>query len=210
HFSWLYQAGVHRVLDQMLKDKQLNPFMLVMPSDGLAGDGTGYLPHVVKDYEKWIIEDVFEAINYHFPEISTKSSAFITGLSMGGYGALHLGIKHHQLFDGISAHSAITDLSDFQSFIDEQHQTFISPKNIQEARIIDYAQKFKENIPPLRFDCGVEDRLIESNRKLHKQLEQDQIDHKYEEFSGSHNYEYWTTHISRSFSFFQEIINWHQ
>lgn len=116
HFSWLYQAGVHLVLDKMMEDKLIGPFMLVMPSDGLRGDGSGYLPHRDRDYEKWIIEDVFAAINFHFNEITPKSPAFISGLSMGGFGALRLGMKFHDIFSGISAHSAITDLDDYQTF----------------------------------------------------------------------------------------------
>jgi enterochelin esterase-like enzyme len=52
----------------------------------------------------------------------------------------------------------------------------------------------------------VDDRLIESNRKLHQQLSDAEIEHIYEEFEGIHNYEYWTKHIADSFAFFQELL----
>jgi len=63
HFSWLFQAGAHLVLDRMIKKSKIEPFMLVMPSDGLTGDGSGYLPHSPSDknHEKWIVDYVIEA-----------------------------------------------------------------------------------------------------------------------------------------------------
>ena len=70
HFSWLYQAGAHLVLEKLIAEDKIAPLMLVMPSDGLTGDGSGYLPHLSKDHENWIMQDVIEAINYHFHEIS--------------------------------------------------------------------------------------------------------------------------------------------
>lgn len=204
HFSWLFQAGAHRVLEQMIEDKKIEPFILVMPSDGLTGDGSGYLPHLDKDHEKWIVEDVIAAIKFHFTEITGHSLAFISGLSMGGYGALRLGIKYHNIFAGISAHSAITDLDDLQTFIDEDIRTYLTSDTIKESTIIGSAIKYRDFLPPIRIDCGADDRLIESNRRLHRQLNEAGIHHLYEEFEGMHNYAYWSRHIGDSFAFFQK------
>ncbi|NND33525.1 MAG: prolyl oligopeptidase family serine peptidase, partial [Saprospiraceae bacterium] len=170
HFSWLYQAGAHTVLEKLMAEKQLGPFMLVMPSDGLTGDGSGYLEHENKNHEAWIVEDVLLAIKHHFSEITERSRIFISGLSMGGYGALRLGIKYHQIFSGISAHSSITDLDDFQTFIEEDIRSKISEQTIHESSVVYNALKYRDHLPPLRFDCGVEDQLIESNRSLHALL----------------------------------------
>ncbi|MBK8503905.1 MAG: prolyl oligopeptidase family serine peptidase [Saprospiraceae bacterium] len=206
HFSWLYQAGVHLVLEQMIFEKKIDPFILVMPSDGLTGDGSGYLPHLEKNHEKWIVEDVISAIHYHFEEIAEQSLAFISGLSMGGYGALRLGMKYHEIFKGISAHSSITDLDDLQTFIDEDSRGPLSDDTIRQSAILTNAIKYQATLPPLRFDCGADDRLIESNRKLHQQLSDAGIEHIHEEFEGIHNYEYWTKHIADSFAYFQQFL----
>lgn len=37
--------------------------VLVMPSDGLFGDGSGYFNHGDKDFEKWIVKDVIGLIS---------------------------------------------------------------------------------------------------------------------------------------------------
>ena len=206
HFSWLYQAGAHLVLDQMITGQKMDPFILVMPSDGLTGDGSGYLPHFAKDHEKWIIDDVISAIHFYFREITSQSLAFISGLSMGGYGALRLGIKYHRIFHSISAHSSITDLDDLQTFIDEDSKRPLSDETINQSAIIANAIQYRDTLPPLRFDCGKDDRLIESNRKLHQQLNTAKIKHVYQEFEGIHNYEYWSKHIADSFAYFQQLL----
>jgi putative tributyrin esterase len=44
--------------------------------------------------------------------------------------------------------------------------------------------KKRERLPPLRFDCGDTDLLIEHNWELHRALVEQGIPHEYEEFSG--------------------------
>src|SRR5690348_3949822 len=108
-WAWAYKAGVHLQTMQMINAGELPPMMLVMPSDGLWGDGSAYLPHNGYDFEKWITEDVVHVIEY-LTETDKVPSLFIAGLSMGGFGALRIGTKYHQQFKGAAAHSAITNL----------------------------------------------------------------------------------------------------
>ena len=56
-------------------------------------------------------------------------------------------------------------------------------------------------LPALRFDCGTEDFLLESNRTLHKELTELGIPHEYEEFPGDHNWEYWDEHVQEAIAF---------
>jgi tetratricopeptide (TPR) repeat protein len=58
------------------------------------------------------------------------------------------------------------------------------------------------NLPPIRFDCGTEDFLIEPNRELHRGLTAAGIPHRYEEFAGAHTWDYWEQHLPRSLRFF--------
>ena len=59
-----------------------------------------------------------------------------------------------------------------------------------------------QKLPPLRFDCGTEDQLLEYNRALHRDLLAAQIPHVYEEFSGAHTWDYWHEHLADSLRFF--------
>ena len=64
----------------------------------------------------------------------------------------------------------------------------------------------KESLPPVRFDCGKDDLLIEHNRKLHKKLKNANINHIYQEFEGAHEWEYWQEHIKETLLFFNQNI----
>jgi len=63
----------------------------------------------------------------------------------------------------------------------------------------------KESLPPIRFDCGINDLLIEHNRVLHHKLTKAKIDHNYQEFEGSHKWKYWQDHIKDTFLFFNDL-----
>ena len=110
HWAWTLKAGVHRTCQRLIDDRKIRPIVLVMPSDGLYADGSAYIPHMTLDYEKWIVEDVLQVVREQVPSVTGKSPFFITGLSMGGFGALRLGSKYPHLFNafsGLTLHKAL-------------------------------------------------------------------------------------------------------
>ena len=204
-WEWSQKGGVHIAAWEMIQRKELKPMVLAMPSDGLWGDGSGYVPHNGLDFEKWIVEDVPKAVIESVEAISEKSDLYISGLSMGGFGALRLGIKYADKFKAVSAHSSITELGQMSMFVEESLKEY-EQKNRQEESVIELALERKDNLPKLRFDCGTEDLLIDQNRLLHEQLNKAQILHDYKEFSGGHEWSYWQEHIKDSLLFFNKFI----
>ncbi len=202
---WSQKAGVHLTAWDMIQKKELEPMAIAMPSDGLWGDGSGYLPHSDYDFEKWIVEDVINAVIENVEAISGKSDLFISGLSMGGFGALRLGIKYSDKFKAVSAHSSITEIGQMPLFVEESLKDY-EQRNKQEESVLEMALNKKEHLPKLRFDCGTEDLLINYNRFLHDQLNKAQIAHEYEEFPGGHEWGYWHEHIKDSLLFFNKFV----
>ena len=92
-WNWWLNGDVDSVATEMLRDGKMLPMMIAMPSDGLWGDGSGYVPHAHADYEKWIVDDIPRCLRELFPQLH-PGKFFIAGLSMGGYGALRLGMKY--------------------------------------------------------------------------------------------------------------------
>ncbi|MBC7890758.1 MAG: esterase family protein, partial [Sphingobacteriaceae bacterium] len=45
HWAWALQGGAHVVARDLIAAKRIRPTVLAMPSDGLWGDGSGYLTH---------------------------------------------------------------------------------------------------------------------------------------------------------------------
>jgi len=204
-WSWALKAGVHRTARHMIQAGAISPMAIAMPSDGLWGDGSGYLPHHNLDFEKWIVEDVPMAVSEAATSITEGSPLFISGLSMGGFGALRLGIKYQQQFAGISTHSAITAVEQMNLFVEEPIDGY-KQKETSEESVWKVIQSCNGRVPPLRFDCGTEDLLTEHNRKLHGQLTEAGIDHQYQEFPGGHEWSYWQEHVAETLLFFNNLL----
>jgi len=202
HWSWALNAGAHVSLQHMIEKSEIEPHVLVMPSDGLWGDGSAYVTHADADYEKWIAEELPALIRSEEACVDENSNFFIGGLSMGGWGAMWLGIRNSHVFSAISAHSAITHLDEMKLFVEEDWSGYIAKHSVHS--IIGLLENRKNELPALRFDCGTSDLLIEGNRKLDAYLQTQSLDYIYEEFEGGHEWPYWEEHVKRSYTFFNE------
>lgn len=202
HWAWAMKGNVHKTAQKLVNDGKIKPMILVMPSDGLYGDGSGYVPHKTADYEKWIIEDVIQVVKEQFVQATDNSPVFITGLSMGGFGAMRLGAKYSSVFKAFSGLSSITHFDQIGEFVADFKQ--LQEDALEQDGVLEWILKNKNVLPPFRFDCGSEDILIEYNRKLHAELKKQGIPHFYEEFPGGHSWEYWTEHIAETLLFFNQ------
>lgn len=205
HWVWSQLGGVHDVYETLRK-AGLPECILVMPSDGGHQEGSGYLPLENANYEKWVVEDVIDAVIQTQPQCSSRSRKYITGLSMGGYGAMRLGAKYPSVFSGISAHSSITKLDDFVHFVCEK--TLEPMRNNSDefnGDVFDTLCAQKEQLPPLRIDCGKDDVLFDANLTLVDKLEKTGVSFSFDSFPGEHAWEYWHEHVAKSLQFFADI-----
>lgn len=200
HWIWAGMGKAHTTLQVLIDAGEVSPMILAMPSDGLWGDGSAYLKHHGKDFEKWIVDEVPRLVS-EVTGNASNAALFIAGLSMGGYGALRIGATYPERFRAFAGHSSITRLSEMGSFIEEPLEDY---GNIDEtdSAVITAMVRNKEMLPPFHFDCGVDDPLIESNRALHAELREAGIECSYQEFPGAHEWPYWIEHIRETFRFF--------
>lgn len=205
-WSWSLSGGVHISVLELIKKKLIPPMVIAMPSDGLWGDGSAYLPHNNFDFENWIAEDVPAAIKKCIPEVTDESKTFIGGLSMGGFGAFKVGVKYHQIFTAIAAHSAITNLQQMKLFVEENIENYLQEDKTEED-VLATILKNKDHLPAISFDCGLSDCLLENNRFLHQQLVENNITHEYEEYEGGHEWIYWQEHVVDSILFFSRFLS---
>ena len=205
HWVWPFKGGAHITANEMIAAGEIKPLAIAMPSDGLWCEGSGYLPHKLADYEAWIVEDVPDAVVENCPAVTVQSKRFIAGLSMGGYGALRLGAKHADRYSAISGHSSITDFQQLEKFVVEplDAYTLADSEGLSAAY---WMEKNAATLPPLRFDCGADDVLIEENRQLHNELNESGITHEYEEFAGEHSWDYWIEHLRNTLRFVSQYV----
>jgi putative tributyrin esterase len=200
-WSWPYSSGVHLQANELIQRGELPSMIIAMPSDGLWGDGSAFLQISNYNFEKWIAEDVPDALVESIKGAKKESPLFISGLSMGGFGALRIGAKYAPKFKAISAHSPITSIPQIKFFAEESLKLYIQ-NNIIDEDVFETFMHYRSTLPPIRFDCGTNDLLINYNRSLHKKMANESIPHLYEENPGGHEWLYWSKHIIRSLKFF--------
>lgn len=206
-WAWALKGGAHVVARGLLAAGEIRPVALAMPSDGLWGDGSGYLTHRAADYERWIVEEVPALLREQLPAVSENSPVFLAGLSMGGYGALRLGAKYAAQFQGFSGLSSITRFEELGDFFENGDLSRLRAEGVIEENAIDVLLENRHRLPPFRFDCGLADPLLESNRTLHRQLTEAGLPHGYFEYEGGHEWPYWHGHLGDTLRFFDGLLS---
>jgi putative tributyrin esterase len=202
HWAWANNGGAHRTAARLIERGMMRPMVLAMPSDGMWGSGAGYGRHRNGDYESWIMDEVAIYVPEVLPELDYDPPLLIAGLSMGGYGALRLGAKYGRRVLGISAHSAMTHLTEGGRFMDDPQSGLQTAAHSVGWWLI----RNRATLAPLRFDCGTEDPLVEANRRLHADLTAHGVSHRYQEFPGYHSWDYWALHLPDTLVFFEECL----
>ncbi|HEY2036104.1 MAG TPA: alpha/beta hydrolase-fold protein [Steroidobacteraceae bacterium] len=204
HWAWALKGRAHLTATRLIADGELPPIALVMPSDGLWGDGSGYVPHTGLDAERWIMEEVPALARQLIDGCSERSPLLVAGLSMGGFGALRLAGKHRQRITAAAALSAVTHVTQLGSLIEESMGEWSSLPADRSA--LAALLGAPGALPPLRIDCGLEDGLLDANRALHIALQQACVRHLYAESPGAHDWPYWTRTLEHTLAFFGDVL----
>ena len=177
--------------------------MVVMPDGGRSFYCNDPRPGGMA-YEDHIVRDVAGFVDATFRTLAVPNGRAIAGLSMGGYGALMLAMRHPDVFSVACSHSGVTTflhpLSDPRPDIriisgilpqDGRYDLFKLSRQLAKSR----------RKPALRMDCGREDAFIKDNRAFHAHLKKIGYAHEYRENPGNHTWEYWDLHIRESLDF---------
>jgi len=196
HTIWMRRTSIERYVEGL-------PLVVVMP-DGGRGWYTNAMEGLA--YEDDLVKDVIGLVDRTFPVKAERAGRAIGGLSMGGYGAVKLGLKHPELFASVNSHSGAVGVQRDPKLIKDLGPEFErifgkAPKGGAEdpgaiVERIDHGR-----VPALRLDCGTDDFLLEENRTFHLLLESLHITHEYQEFPGGHNWPYWDTHVQEAVAF---------
>ena len=167
-------------------------------------------------FETFITQEVIQKVDKTYRTINNKNGRVITGLSMGGHGALYLSAKHPELFCAAGSMSGAVDMSvmlnrESSAQVVRLMQPVFGDKSDQPEMYKQYAvlgmiDKIKTNKLPLIIDCGVDDFLIEPNKELHRRLVYSKVDHDYTERPGAHTWDYWENSLPYHVLFFNKIL----
>lgn len=204
HWAWALKGAAHLTAARLIDEGALPPVALVMPSDGLWGDGSGYVAHADHDAERWIIDEVPALAREVVAGCTGRSPLLVAGLSMGGFGALRLAGKYPQRLAAAAALSAVTDAGQFDALIEERRDGWSAAP--ADRSVLAALTDADATLPPLRIDCGLDDPYLEPNRALHRALRQAGITHQYAESAGGHDWAYWATTLESTLRFFGHVL----
>jgi len=184
-------------------------FIIVCPDGGYS---SWYLDSPIdstSQYESFITKDLLKYVDEHYSTIPERKQRAITGLSMGGHGALYIAIRNKDLFANAGSMSGGVDLRTSTKKFDIARRIGEIDTNKAEwdnRSVINMVEDLKNNELNLIIDCGVSDFFYQINASLHRRLMALNIDHDYTERPGGHNWDYWTNSVQYQFLFFDRCF----
>lgn len=172
-------------------------------------------------YDSWYVDSPvnpksrFETffIQELMPEIKSKyrideRNVFITGLSMGGHGAMLMLLKHPDIFKSAGSTSGILDITEFPdrwSMLNALGRYTEKPENWVKNTDISLLDNIKDRDKEIIFDCGTEDFAYNVNKKFNEKCIALKIKATFISQPGSHNRQYWDKTIENHFRFFKNL-----
>lgn len=173
------------------------------------------------DYYRFITKELPMFLEATFPSISTKKEdTYIAGLSMGGYGALMIGLRQPERFNAIASLSGALDpYTMFKDNIIPNINSDIVFGDIESIKksekdlfyLLEKNIKDNKEIPRIYQCCGTEDFLYNMNKKFLNKAKSLNVDVRYEEGPGMHSWDFWDKMIVNALDFFDiEKIDWNK
>jgi S-formylglutathione hydrolase FrmB len=108
---------VPSAMDRDVASNKSREMILVMPDGNSKYDGSMYSSSVTSgDWESFIADDLVGYVDSHYRTIASRASRGLGGHSMGGYGAIRIGMKRPDVFSSLYILSACCLMNDPAAF----------------------------------------------------------------------------------------------
>lgn len=134
-----------------------------------------------------------------------REDTLIAGSSMGGYGALKMGLNFPERFGAVASLSGLTSIEFLRLYPDDPRNknfagTFGNLEDLFESphdpmTWLKKASAQINNLPKLYITCGKQDDLFPLNQIFHAACEQLNIPHEFIVEDGKHDWHFWNKHI---------------
>ncbi|MGA2097171.1 MAG: alpha/beta hydrolase-fold protein [Candidatus Acidiferrum sp.] len=216
--QFLIHSGGMNLVQDLWEQKQVAEFLIVTPAAGASfyinsRDGKSR-------YEEFFIQEFLPGVEKRYRTKAGRAFRGIAGISMGGYGALHIAFRHPQLFAAVGAHSAaLIEKVPNIGAANSQHMQMLSVLGSAFGSPFD-AAFWRQNDPvtiastanlaglKIYFDCGSEDDYgFESGAQaLDKRLTSRHIAHEFHLYPGGHDWTYFAEHLPAMLAFLSRAI----
>ncbi len=219
--QFFIHSGEWNLVEDMREKGELKDFLIATPDGGRsfyinAKDGK-------ERYEDFLVQEFLPFVEKRYRALPGRANRAISGISMGGYGALHLAFRHPQLFSAVSAHSAA---------LIEKLPVFLggaAPESSQPNRARIFGGVFGSPPDPaywnqqspitlaraanlaglkIYFDCGDQDDygFDAGAAVLDKVLTARHVAHEFHLYPGRHDPAYFAAHLPASLEFHSRLF----
>ena len=217
----LFDTGGWTLIDDLHQDSAIGDFLIVAP-EGKSSFYINSADGKVR-YSDFFIREFMPYIEGKYRARRQREYRGITGVSMGGYGALRFAFAYPELFGSVSAQSpaliteALRELDGAGRSSDPMTRVitnvFGNPINVAHWRQNDPFVLAKKNQAKLRgqaiyFNCGIRDQYnFEIGAKnLDRQLAAEHVSHEFHLYPGDHSLEYFLEHMGETLEFHSRVF----
>ena len=161
-------------------------------------------------YWTFLSEELPALCRQYFPLSAAREDTFAAGLSMGGYGALRLGLAKPERFAAAASLSGALDLArrlreaskpfariDRHEWIGIMGPELKAPADANLWLLASKVASSPDLRPALYLACGTEDELLSETRTFRQHLDAVGLPPTYHESPGAHEWGYWDAEIQR-------------
>lgn len=213
----LFNSGGWTLLDDLRKQNKIGDFLIVAP-EGRRSFYVNSADGTVR-FSDFFLQEFMPMIEKKYRIRTGRSGRAISGISMGGYGALRFAFAHPEIFSAVSAQSAAL-ITESPQQLDAAARTGVAPllsvlnpvfgKPINVAHWNENSPFLlaKKNAAALRklaiyFNCGQDDNygFEKGAAQLHEELLKEDVPHQYHPYPGDHSLTYFLSHFDKVMEF---------
>jgi S-formylglutathione hydrolase FrmB len=212
----LFNSGGWTLLDDLRRQRKMGEFLIVAPEGGRtfyvnSADGS-------VRYSDFFLQEFVPLIETKYRISKGRNNRAISGISMGGYGALRFAFSHPEMFSAVSAQSAAL-ITESPQELDTAARSG-APLGKLLATVFGSpiaVQHWKDNSPfvladrnrialrrlAIYFNCGQDDNygFEKGAAALHEQLQREGVKHEYHPYPGDHSLTYFLAHFAEVMEF---------
>jgi S-formylglutathione hydrolase FrmB len=212
----LFNSGGWTLLDDLRSQHKMGDFLIVAPEGKRSffinsADGSFR-------YNDFFLQEFMPHVDRAYRVLPGRAGRAISGISMGGYGALRLAFANPSLFSAVSAQSAALITETPQELdaasrsgsplADVLAAVFGMPIDVPHWHDNNPFILAKKNAGPLRrvaiyFNCGQDDNygFEKGAAALHDELQKEKVPHEYHPYPGDHSLAYFLSHFAEVMEF---------
>jgi S-formylglutathione hydrolase FrmB len=217
----LFNSGGWTLLDDLRRQHKMGEFLIVAPEGGRtfyinSADGS-------VRYSDFFLQEFIPLIETKYRVGKGRNNRAISGISMGGYGALRFAFSHPEMFSAVSAQSAAL-ITESPQELDAAARSG-APLGKMLAAVFGSpiaVTHWKENSPfilagrnqaalrrvAIYFNCGQDDNygFEKGAAALHEQLQKQSVKHEYRPYPGDHSLSYFLAHFTEVMEFHSQAF----